>query len=202
MKKMSNATILLLVGIAVAFLSIFTRNILYLIGGVLAILISFVQCAKGLMTKMLAKSGRSYYPSFWLITLVGYILFVALSIVTTGFMKDWDLDVQSVLFMVGFSLLFSVVYTYLYFLPYLIANKREHLQTRAIYILNIFAGWTILAWLIALIWANTVQKENPVIQQHQPMDGADELKKYKELLDQQIISEEEFEAKKKQILGL
>lgn len=32
--------------------------------------------------------------------------------------------------------------------------------------------------------------------------GADELKKYKELLDDGIISEEEFNAKKKQILGI
>lgn len=32
--------------------------------------------------------------------------------------------------------------------------------------------------------------------------GADELKKYKELLDSGIITQEEFEAKKKQLLGL
>ena len=33
-------------------------------------------------------------------------------------------------------------------------------------------------------------------------DGADELKKYKDLYDQGVLTEEEFEAKKKQILGL
>ena len=32
--------------------------------------------------------------------------------------------------------------------------------------------------------------------------GADEIKKYKELLDQGIITQEEFDAKKKQLLGL
>ena len=32
--------------------------------------------------------------------------------------------------------------------------------------------------------------------------GADEIKKYKELMDMGIISQDEFEAKKKQILGL
>ncbi len=32
--------------------------------------------------------------------------------------------------------------------------------------------------------------------------NADEIKKYKELFDQGIISEEEYEAKKKQLLGL
>ena len=32
--------------------------------------------------------------------------------------------------------------------------------------------------------------------------NADELKKYKELLDSGVITQEEFDAKKKQILGL
>jgi hypothetical protein len=35
-----------------------------------------------------------------------------------------------------------------------------------------------------------------------PQSDADELKKYKELLDQGIITQEEFDAKKKQLLGL
>ena len=34
------------------------------------------------------------------------------------------------------------------------------------------------------------------------ISGADELKKYKELLDMNIITQEEFNAKKKEILGL
>ncbi len=41
-----------------------------------------------------------------------------------------------------------------------------------------------------------------VIRQEMPQSGADELKKYKELLDSGVISQEEFDAKKKQLLGL
>lgn len=37
---------------------------------------------------------------------------------------------------------------------------------------------------------------------HQEVSNADELKKYKELLDSGIITQEDFDAKKKQILGL
>lgn len=40
------------------------------------------------------------------------------------------------------------------------------------------------------------------IKQEIPQSNADELKKYKELLDSGVISQEEFDAKKKQILGL
>jgi len=35
-----------------------------------------------------------------------------------------------------------------------------------------------------------------------PLSSADEIKKFKELLDQGIITQEEFDAKKKQLLGL
>lgn len=40
------------------------------------------------------------------------------------------------------------------------------------------------------------------IRQEIPQSNADELKKYKELLDSGVISQDEFEAKKKQLLGL
>ena len=40
------------------------------------------------------------------------------------------------------------------------------------------------------------------IKQEIPQSNADELKKFKELLDSGIITQEEFDAKKKQLLGL
>ncbi|MBQ7378808.1 MAG: SHOCT domain-containing protein [Clostridia bacterium] len=46
---------------------------------------------------------------------------------------------------------------------------------------------------------NKNQGSNTIIQS---TSNADELKKYKELLDSGIISQEEFDAKKKQLLGL
>ncbi|MBE6686511.1 MAG: SHOCT domain-containing protein [Ruminococcaceae bacterium] len=42
----------------------------------------------------------------------------------------------------------------------------------------------------------------PVIKQEIPQSNAEELKKFKELLDSGIITQEEFDAKKKQLLGL
>ena len=41
-----------------------------------------------------------------------------------------------------------------------------------------------------------------VVKQEIHQSNADELKKYKDLLDNNIISQEEFDAKKKQLLGL
>ena len=43
----------------------------------------------------------------------------------------------------------------------------------------------------------------PTVQQHEAATGnADELKKYKDLLDSGVLTQEEFDAKKKQLLGL
>jgi Superinfection immunity protein len=48
-----------------------------------------------------------------------------------------------------------IVATLLYFLPTLIALIRGHLSGLAIFLLNLFLGWTLIGWLIALIWSCT-----------------------------------------------
>lgn len=42
---------------------------------------------------------------------------------------------------------------YVYFLPSLIAEKRNPLKVPPIFILNLVAGWLILPWLVALVLA-------------------------------------------------
>ena len=46
------------------------------------------------------------------------------------------------------------------------------------------------------------KKPSVIVEQKMPVSNADELKKYKELLEKEVITQEEFEAKKKQLLGL
>jgi Superinfection immunity protein len=41
----------------------------------------------------------------------------------------------------------------IYFLPAFIASKRNHRQTTAIALLNLFLGWTFVGWVAALVWA-------------------------------------------------
>lgn len=81
---------------------------------------------------------------------------------------------------------------FLYFLPGLIAGKRKHKYSLLITILNFFLGWTIFGWLGLLVWAliDTTPKSS----------GVDELKTLAELKEKGIISEEEFELKKKNLM--
>ena len=39
----------------------------------------------------------------------------------------------------------------LYFLPGLIGSRKRN--ANAIWVLNIFAGWTFIGWVVALVWA-------------------------------------------------
>jgi hypothetical protein len=41
----------------------------------------------------------------------------------------------------------------IYFLPFIVAIARKHLDSTAIFVLNLFLGWTFIGWVIALIWA-------------------------------------------------
>ena len=42
-----------------------------------------------------------------------------------------------------------------YFTPALIAAGRLHHNTLAIFATNLLAGWTIIGWIVAFIWACT-----------------------------------------------
>lgn len=206
MKKLSKLTLFLLIGLGLVFFALIFQSAFLWVSGICISaffgIIFIIRRSKGFMTKILGRSGQKYYPSFWLIVIFGYIFTVAAAVLVIGFINEWDFTFGGVLTIIIVNLFLGIFYTYLYFLPYLIANKRKHLQTHAIYVLNIFAGWTILAWIIALIWAYTEPRENVLIKQEVALSGAEELKKYKELLDQGIITQEEFDAKKKQLLGI
>ena len=41
----------------------------------------------------------------------------------------------------------------MYFLPSIIALVRSKRDVGAILVLNIFLGWTLIGWVIALVWA-------------------------------------------------
>ena len=43
-----------------------------------------------------------------------------------------------------------------YFLPSIIALAHSKRNTLAIFLLNLFFGWTFIGWIVALIWAAKV----------------------------------------------
>lgn len=50
-----------------------------------------------------------------------------------------------------------------YFLPAILAGVRSHHNTIAIALLTLFLGWTVIAWIVALVWAFTNNKEASIV---------------------------------------
>jgi hypothetical protein len=46
----------------------------------------------------------------------------------------------------------------LHFIPTLVALARNHHNTLAIFVLNLLAGWTLIGWLVAMVWACTATR--------------------------------------------
>jgi hypothetical protein len=47
----------------------------------------------------------------------------------------------------------------LHFAPTFIAVSRKHPRRIAIFVINLLFGWTILGWIVALVWALSPPRE-------------------------------------------
>ncbi len=47
-------------------------------------------------------------------------------------------------------IIFAIVF---YLLPSLIAYFRKHKNLVAVFMLNLFLGWTLVGWVVSLVWA-------------------------------------------------
>jgi hypothetical protein len=54
----------------------------------------------------------------------------------------------------------------MYFLPSLIALARDKRDKLSIFLLNFFLGWSVIGWVVALIWA--VKTDPVVLVRYQP----------------------------------
>jgi len=49
----------------------------------------------------------------------------------------------------------------MYFLPSILALARNKRDTLAIFLLNLFLGWSVIGWIVALVWA--VKQDVPAV---------------------------------------
>jgi hypothetical protein len=58
------------------------------------------------------------------------------------------------------SILIVLIVGFVYFFPGILAFENKHHNKSAILVFNIFLGWTVLGWIIALVWSCTNSKKN------------------------------------------
>jgi len=94
----------------------------------------------------------------------------------------------------------------LYFLPTITGYKKKN--AGAIFALNLLLGWTFIGWVVAFVWAATVDNSQQVIintapnreDTHKHLSVAEELKKLKGLVEEGILTQSEYEEQKEKLL--
>src|SRR5262249_25981107 len=61
----------------------------------------------------------------------------------------------------------------LYLTPYLVARLRRKTNTDTIFMVNVFLGWTLVGWIVALVWA---VRHDQASAQHAPRASISGLK--------------------------
>jgi apolipoprotein N-acyltransferase len=119
----------------------------------------------------------------------------------------------------GAGFLYVILALAFYFIPGFIASSRDHQYSGIIWLVNIFAGWTGFVWLGLLVWAaigdskqeeklkkanlqKNIAEHNKLEKSKSNMGFSDELRKLKSLLDDEIITQEEFDKKKSELMEL
>ncbi|WP_082671958.1 superinfection immunity protein [Chryseobacterium sp. JAH] len=86
-----------------------------------------------------------------------------------------------------------------YFLPTFIAYSRKKTNAGAIFALNLFLGWSLIGWVVALVWALSDQQ---IIINSTTSNNSniDQLSKLNELYEKGILTDEEFTTQKQKLL--
>lgn len=98
----------------------------------------------------------------------------------------------------GVIIVFLIIF--IYFIPSINAYSKKKKNAGAVFALNFFLGWTFIGWVVALVWSATDDNKEVTVVHPKNTSGAEEIEKLAELKSKGVISEEEFNLKKKKIL--
>ncbi len=91
----------------------------------------------------------------------------------------------------------GVVLSLIYFFPTIIAAARNR-QVASILTLNLLLGWTLIGWIICLVWSLSDRSGDTTKSDRE--DVTEEIRKLHQLKEEGILTEEEFQHKKKRLL--
>ena len=68
----------------------------------------------------------------------------------------------------------ALLFLAFYFLPTIIGYARHKRNATAILVLNLFLGWTVIGWIVALIWSVTYESPREDDWDDEDWDAEDE----------------------------
>ena len=60
-----------------------------------------------------------------------------------------------------------------YFFPFIVATIRRQPNNTAIFIINLFFGWSVIGWVIALVWAVKAKEKPTIVYVERPPPAAE-----------------------------
>ncbi|MBA3662031.1 MAG: superinfection immunity protein [Gammaproteobacteria bacterium] len=68
-------------------------------------------------------------------------------------------------FLLFFLLLLFSFAVAIYFIPTFVAKYRNHHNLSAIFLMNLFFGWSFIGWALSLVWAMTrvISTSQPIV---------------------------------------
>lgn len=92
----------------------------------------------------------------------------------------------------------------IYFMPSLNAHHRRHPNFNSILLLNLFLGWTLIGWVVSIVWsASSIATVEPIRARPAPEQEEDKYQKIERLgglKEKGLLTESEYEAEKAKIL--
>lgn len=102
------------------------------------------------------------------------------------------------------ALLLLFICVFVYFIPSIHGKNRRHPNLQSIVLLNIFLGWTLIGWVVALVWSASaippVEQIRIKITDEPKPDRYQQLEKLGSLKERGLISEDEYQAEKTRLL--
>lgn len=97
------------------------------------------------------------------------------------------------------SFIFGIIFFAIYFLPSIIGYNKRNFSS--ILLLNFFLGWTLIGWVVAIVWAVSYEKPVEVSVNKSNYDKVtDQLIQIKGLYEDGTLTKQEFEKEKQRIL--
>jgi uncharacterized membrane protein len=100
------------------------------------------------------------------------------------------------------TVILTFVVILIYFIPSISAYSNKKKSAGSVLVLNALLGWTLIGWVVALVWATKKDMVDLVGKEHKNTTSATEqLEKLAELKRKGVITETEFEKQKQKILA-
>lgn len=109
------------------------------------------------------------------------------------------------------GILYIALMLFIYFLPSMIAIQRSHKNLIGVILVNFLLGWTMIGWVVAIVWAflrnesedkaSANQTGTGRVDESKPASNIDQLEKLAALKERGLLTDEEFEREKAKLIS-